>query len=300
MEDENEVLDWGNEDDEQQHQELHRKSSAVDFDMRHSGDVDDAEDTVSLGEDEDEQDYYVHQQNSSNGASHSKESKLVSTPKSTSSVQQSQSTHELKREDSATSQRQSSIGSPQRNQNSTSQQSPQRSHSFSTPRITHALPPKPVVANVPFLHPSHPSIVEATAMSTRTAGRSESNKTKVNGSSATTLSTTGAVGGKSSLSGAVDSDSLPLPPGWEARRPRSGSGVYFYNVATLESTWTHPVSSSTPLPPSAIPVATAYFILMGAASLRDPNLWSSTNLTFSSPRNPCVDMDIKRHLTLIL
>lgn len=33
------------------------------------------------------------------------------------------------------------------------------------PPPTHALPPKPVVASMPFLHPSHPSLIEATAMS---------------------------------------------------------------------------------------------------------------------------------------
>lgn len=249
MEDENEVLDWGNEDDEQQHQELQRKASLADLDARrNSGDADDVEDSVSLGDDEDEQDRYDSQEEDTNGLNN-EDSKPASTPKSTSqnnSQQQSHSSRDLRRDDSSTTQLNSSAGSPQRNQGSMNQQSPQRSQSFtSTTRITHALPPKPVVTNVPFLHPSHPSIVEATAMSTRATGRSESSQSTVNGTSSTTAST-GTGGGKSASSGPLDPDSTPLPPGWEVRYPRGGGrDIYYYNIQTQESTWSRPVSSST-------------------------------------------------------
>ncbi|KAF9455878.1 hypothetical protein BDZ94DRAFT_1136262, partial [Collybia nuda] len=224
MEDENEVLDWGNEDDEQQHQDLQRKTSLADLDAkRNTGDADDAEDAVSLGEDEDEQDRYDFQEEPGNGTNED-ENKPVSTPKSTSQEsgqQQPHSSTDLRRDDSSTTQLNSSAGSPNRTQGSTNQKSPQRSQSFtSTTRLTHALPPKPVVTNVPFLHPSHPSIVEATAMSTRTTGRS---------------------GGKSLSSGPVESDVTPLPPGWEVRHPRGGGrDVYYYNIQTQESTWSRP------------------------------------------------------------
>lgn len=249
MEEENEQLDWGNEDDELQHQDLHRKSSAADFDRGELGDVDDAEDSVSLGDDEDEQGYYAYQQQDPNGGTdvlsyRDANPKSVSTPKSATFPTSQQNPQEHKRESSTTSQKHSSTaGSPSRHQQAANQHTSPgpRSQAIST-RMTHALPPKPVVTNVPFLHPSHPSIVEATAMS-RTVGRSESNKNKTNGASATISTSAGS--GKPGSSGVVDPESLPLLPNWEVRHPRNGSrGVYYYNVETHESTWSRPVSSS--------------------------------------------------------
>jgi hypothetical protein len=35
----------------------------------------------------------------------------------------------------------------------------------------------------------------------------------------------------------------PLPPDWEIRYPKSRTGVYYYNVVTHVSTWTHPLST---------------------------------------------------------
>jgi hypothetical protein len=233
MEEENEVLDWGNEDDEQQHPETHRKAS----DHQHGiGNLDDVEDSVSLGEDEDEHGYFTYQQAESNGDVESND--VLPAKSATLEQQHSKSSLELQRQQSSPSQNLSSAAaSPEHNQSSTDQpHSSQRSQSFTT-RLTHALPPKPVVANVPYLHPSHPSIVEATAMSTR---RSESLKNKSNGTSSTTASATGI------KSNGADT---PLPAGWEARKSRSGGNkVYYYNIETEESTWERPSSSSTVTP----------------------------------------------------
>ncbi|KAF8067746.1 hypothetical protein FPV67DRAFT_1669631 [Lyophyllum atratum] len=237
MDDEHEVLDWGNEEDDSKNQDPNK---TADYAHRHgTGDIDDAEDAVSLGEEEDEEEYYTQQQEASTGIAFGDESSQPAARSSNNGdVQLPSSTRDLKREDSSVSQVQSSTaGSPRRNSSSTSTRSPQRPQ---TTRITHALPPKPIVTNVPFLHPSHPSIVEATAMSVTTrAAFSESNKSKINGFSGTTVSTTGT--GKSSA--VIEPD--PLPRHWEAREARSGlGGTYYYNVRTQQSTWSRPVSSS--------------------------------------------------------
>ena len=248
MEEEQEVLDWGNEDDEQQ-QAFCNDSAAGGLAAR-QGDLDDAEDSVSLGEEEDYQDYYAQPSPAFNADIAGKNSIPAASPRRTVSSASpyqhpAQAMEGLSREDSAASQNspKQSIGSPLTKEKSTSQRSPHRSRSFSTTtRLTHALPPKPVAISVPFLHPSHPSIVEATAMSTRPQGRSESNKSKVNGNTAPTVTRAGSGGKRSSSVGAVEADSLP--PNWEVRHPRNGGGVYFYNSETSQSTWTRPVSGS--------------------------------------------------------
>ena len=237
MEEDNELLDWGNEDDE--HQDFHRKGS-----IEQRGDVDEMEDAVSLGEDEDEQGYFAYQREHEDASGSLGDNDPISRPASpqnltatsySSDHQSHRSSQDVTQDSSSTLNRPPSPrDSPQRRHNSKNDHSPQRSSSLSANavRLTHALPPKPVVANVPYLPPSHPSIVEATSMvsATRTAGR-ESKKS--NGASAS------AGNSKSTSSAAVDRDSS-LPTEWEVRHPRSGGGVYYYNSETHQSTWTRP------------------------------------------------------------
>ncbi|KAG6917613.1 hypothetical protein DXG01_001844 [Tephrocybe rancida] len=234
MEEEHDILDWGGEDDESKNQDASR-NGALDA-RRTEGDNDDVEDCVSLGDEEEEQEFYSYQQEDSNVAAVEAESSNADVaPPSTDADDEPSTSRSLQREDSSTSQILSSNAVTPRRNSSAGRRSPQRALQ---PRITHALPPKPVVTNVPFLHPSHPSIVEATAMSvaTRTTGRSESSKTKVNGTSSTTISATG------NGNAPTTADELePLPRGWEAREARSGQGgTYYYNVRTQQSTWTRP------------------------------------------------------------
>ena len=85
----------------------------------------------------------------------------------------------------------------------------------------HALPPKPVLCSVPFVHPSHSSIIEATAMASR-ADRDKRNS-----------------------AGSKPEYSDPLPPGWEIKYPRNGCGLYYYDIHTQESIWSRPTAPST-------------------------------------------------------
>ncbi|KAG6885553.1 hypothetical protein C0993_012795 [Termitomyces sp. T159_Od127] len=246
MEEDNDVLDWGAEDEEHKNQDAGK--NGVNDARSAAGDNDDAEDAVSLGDEEESQDFYLYQQEEQKQTTvEGGNSEVNVAPRSVGADEEPQTVtlSGLQPEDSSISQVSSpKTGTPRRN-SSTGRRSPQPTLA---PRITHALPPKPVVTNVPFLPPSHPSIVEATAMSaaTRTSGRSESQHSKVYGTSTSTVSTTG--NGKGLTSG---SELPPLPRGWEAREARSGSGgTYYYNMRTHESTWTRPVSNSSSSSPS--------------------------------------------------
>ncbi|KAF8156846.1 hypothetical protein B0H34DRAFT_475409 [Crassisporium funariophilum] len=230
MEDDNEVLDWGYEDDE--HPDSPRKSS---FDHGHRRDGDDAnedaEDEVSLGEDEDDA-AYRRDEVADLSVSKAKVAKeLPSGPPSAQKAimdtgandeRSQQARWDTARDKDSTSNRsRTSARSPRRKRDSTEQSSPQRST-----RLTHALPPKPVSLKVPYLPPSHPSIVSATSMITVSPRASAREATKkANGAT-----------GLSSLS------PDELPPKWERRESRSGGGNYYYNTETSASTWEHPVS----------------------------------------------------------
>jgi hypothetical protein len=201
------MLDWGNEDEElHMHPEAYRRA-----DFCRGGEPDDAEEAVSLGGDDEDYETRFREEHPNKSSLSAKPAALHQPQPNRQSSQESQLPPPTPSQKAANSQ-----GSPQ--------QSPLRPHSLS--KITHALPPKPVVAIAPFVHPSHPSIIEATAMSRSRTDRDK----KLNGTVA--------------KSGPAASDMDPLPPDWELRHPRNGArGVYYYNVRTYESTWTRPVNS---------------------------------------------------------
>ncbi|KAF9235600.1 hypothetical protein BU15DRAFT_36212, partial [Melanogaster broomeanus] len=211
MEDDSEILDWGHEEEEGVVADSEQQSFAAD----------DAEDAVSLGGDE-EDEFLTYQRRVPQGTAHHGHHPAKNVQQTT--VKQeatkghvetqplSQAQHQ--RGDSNTPQKQ--IGTPK---SASQEQSPLFSRTHSLGKLTHALPPKPVVSSVPFVHPSHPSIIEATAMGSR------SDRDKRNGAVSKPI---------------AHDTSDPLPADWEVRYPRSGQGVYYYNVRTDESTWTRP------------------------------------------------------------
>ena len=215
MEEDSEVLDWGNEDDEQQYeQRLHNQQTGV-----IDGLEDAEEDAVSLGGDEDDTEHYYAYQSASN--QDLQESSLPAPKASSVPQQQQQTAHgnrELQRDHSGSS----NTPHPQ-TQSSPQQPSNKRSQSQSLGKMTHSLPPKPVSSTIPFMQPVHPSsIIEATAMSLHRDKKSN-----------------GSIGKPISSGDVGDS----LPPDWEMKQPRSGGGgVYYYNARTHQSTWTRPVS----------------------------------------------------------
>ena len=211
MEEDNEVLDWGNEEEEQ-HQDL----------LSHAPPTEDADDAVSLGDEEDEQAFYT-QQYPENDVPPSVESVDGDSGEHSGFTQElsidqpSQSQQECRQEDKNDSQ----SGSTSQSHASNQKDSPKRSQPLLQPRLTHALPPKPVASTLPYIPPSHPSIVEATAMSARARDHKRS---------------TGS-GEKTAHYKET------LPPDWEIRYPRSGGRTfYYYNAVTHQSTWNHPVS----------------------------------------------------------
>ncbi|KAG1731709.1 hypothetical protein EDB19DRAFT_1736971 [Suillus lakei] len=201
VEDETEVLDWGNEEEDRGTSE-HDQSLAAE----------DAEDAVSLGGDEDDE-FLTYQPRVSQGAAQRTQSpsKAVN-PVFVANARGKAPEHDRPKTPARPPQETQSVPEP----------SPALNRQLSFGKLTHALPPKPIVSSVPFMHPSHPSIIEATAMAARV------DRDKKNGivSKPTTFESGDA-----------------LPPDWEVRHPRSGRGVYYYNSRTQESTWTRPGSS---------------------------------------------------------
>lgn len=230
MEDDNEILDWGNEDDE--HPSL-RKPLFEGY-RRDMGDFD-AEDSISLGDEDEDNQEYRNESNTNGSKSNARDvtevQQRASTPQQTSlTIGARHDSHGEVTHEKLFTPRQSSFSedSPGRKQHSRDRaSSPQRSQP-NTGRLTHALPPKPVATKVPpYLPPSHPSIVEATSMtiSPRAGGRETK---KNNGVSSTT---------------AIPSTADELPPNWEYREARNGGGRYYYNTETHLCTWERPVSS---------------------------------------------------------
>ncbi|KAG7447015.1 uncharacterized protein BT62DRAFT_97384 [Guyanagaster necrorhizus] len=178
------------------------------------GDVDDDEDAVSLGPDEDEPGYY-HKDSYQNDTFPSEDGDAADANDDGTPSSSTPHSTNLPQHKPQPSTRENSVNSPR---NTTS---PQRSHSHIN--IIHGLPPKPVVANVPFLHPSHPSLIEATAMSRTTA------KTKTS---------SGNNGFAAKPPSSVDAKELPLD--WQIRKSHNGD-MYYYNTKTHVSTWERPV-----------------------------------------------------------
>ena len=133
MEEDSEVLDWGNEDDEVQTAESYRSA------LQQSG-QEDVEDAVSLGGDEDDE-IYPYKATQSEDPSKTQQNALRSPQAAQPSTN---ARREGQRENSGTSQKPSSRQSD----------SSQVRRSQSVGHMTHALPPKPVVAPPPFIPPT--------------------------------------------------------------------------------------------------------------------------------------------------
>lgn len=204
MEDDTERLDWGHEEED---------GATAHGSEQRTFSMDDAEDAVSLGGDE-EDEFLTYQSRVPQDSVH----RAHSPPKS---ARQARS-ELLKGHSNSPRQHQPRDLSSERTSSGDQSLLPGRTHTLGA--LVHALPPKPVVSNVPFVHHSHPSIIEATAMASR-ADRDKRNGT----------------GSKASVYEHNDS----LPPGWEVKYPRSGRGVYYYNIHTQESTWTRPTAPTT-------------------------------------------------------
>ncbi|KAG1741555.1 uncharacterized protein EDB91DRAFT_334598 [Suillus paluster] len=210
LEDETEVLDWGNEEEDRSFGEQDPSLAA-----------EDAEDAVSLGGDEDDE-FLTYQSR-------------VSQDTTTQRTQSPSKTvhHPEKHQEIAATGADARAKAPEHDRPKTParlqetqtvpEPSPALNRQLSFGKLTHALPPKPIVSSVPFMHPSHPSIIEATAMAARV------DRDKKNG-----------IVSKPATFESGDA----LPPDWEVRHPRNGRGVYYYNSRTKESTWTRPGSST--------------------------------------------------------
>ncbi|KAF9450232.1 hypothetical protein P691DRAFT_494504 [Macrolepiota fuliginosa MF-IS2] len=190
-EEDNEILDWGNEDD-----------------------------VVSLG-DEDErytlEDIAAPPQNGTSGISVA--STAVTPPRSSSPQSRSNEAS------SATPDRKPGSSTPQPTESSkaTPTATSQTPLKLSVPpRLTHALPPRPVTTNIPYVPPSDPSIVEATAMASRPKKAENVVQNPKNGS-------------RSDNTG-------PLPPHWELRAPRSDDGHHYHNTQSGLEQRNRPVS----------------------------------------------------------
>ena len=235
MDDDNEALDWGNEEDE--YQDSPRRGSYDQNGRRDTNDAEDVEDAVSLGDDEDDRGFYSYQRedaptNALNAYTVTDDS---ARPASARTQMETLGANDRRGpqaacdgaeppEPSTIRNSDTNTESLSRPRSSTAQSSPQRLQ----PRLTHALPAKPVTAKVPYLPPSHPSIVEATSMiiSPRAAARDA----KKNNEKLVPLV-------------------IDLPPNWEVRTARKDGDIYYYNRETHQSTWTLPVSN---IPPSSV------------------------------------------------
>ena len=151
MEEETEVLDWGHEDDESQVEDSYRglsqgKMSLSGAALASSGDLEEAEDAVSLGGDEDE-DVYPD-------ATESTQREQIPQPQPEDADSRAPSQVGMF-DDSKDDLQSRDSDNPVRPQQNTESSQPQ--HLQPIAKLTHALPPKPVVAPPPYIPPSlHP------------------------------------------------------------------------------------------------------------------------------------------------
>jgi hypothetical protein len=216
LDDENETLDWGNEEEEYQEPPRRQHYSAANAENdTFAGD--DVEDTISLGDDDDDQRFYSISRHEALSLSasyntaqpESPSSQARSTASGANILQQGRRSPKFQTP-AANLSVQESVVNQDTPKNSVTRHSPPRS----LPRLTHALPPKPVAASV---------IAAAATMtiSPRSTGRDPK---KINGDPGKTESCP---------------ESADLPQDWETRSSRKGE-TYYYNRVTHESTWTHP------------------------------------------------------------
>ncbi|KDR68356.1 hypothetical protein GALMADRAFT_1040906 [Galerina marginata CBS 339.88] len=235
MEEDAELLDWGHEEDE--NQGAFRRASSGQNGRRDYTDVDDVEDTVSLGEDEDDQGYFYQREDAIRSAKDTGIAlEVPERPRSPRrredalGANDQQSTQYSFAEGegvdrSAAETPTRSTDSPPSQRAAANHSSPQRSN-HNGARLTHALPAKPVTVPAAYLPLPHPSVVEAVGMASISPGRTTGRDTK---------KLNGAPG--SSPAGA------DLPQHWEQRFSRKDGNPYYYNRETFESTRDHPVSS---------------------------------------------------------
>jgi len=232
MQEDSEILDW---DAEEESRAASRRASYDQCGPREdSGDEDDIEDAVSLGDEEDQAFYYHSGDAVTNNHSQymikeslqrpSSPQRRVDTLGANGQGRSQDTLHDG--EDGAGFTNQSSNTSqesPRGRRSSKNQRSPQPQQANTT-RLTHALPPKPVMVNPALLTPSQSSIAQATrmmSMSPRTAAREAK---------------------KLPPTPAKVAPDPELPPGWEVCRSRDDRR-YYYNKDTKESHWDLPVSN---------------------------------------------------------
>ncbi|KAI0702001.1 hypothetical protein BC835DRAFT_1252031, partial [Cytidiella melzeri] len=204
MEEDAEVLDWGNEDDE-----LHSTDGGLQqkqlLDDRNGGEEED--DAVSLGDDEDEDIYPYKPVSQDETATHS-----PNTPPSFTQQNGSSSLHEVHRE--------SSVISPK---SSRHHESLSLRRTQSAGKMMHALPPKPIVAPPTSAHSPATQNTSVSAMIPRE--RKPNGHGNLDSSSQST-------------------PSLPPDWEERYPRDGGTRGPYYYNVRTEVSTWIHPGTTS--------------------------------------------------------
>lgn len=203
MADDMETLDWGNEEEEGRAMNGGRRNFVPE------------EDAVSLGGDE-EDEFLTHQSCLPQDEKTAHRSYTPSDPPEQKGCQVS-----VKSQSHSPS-----MGTPAKHEGQqrdldTQANVPGPAPSTLPAKLVHALPRKPIATHVPSVHPSHPSIIEATAM----ASHFDRNKRSGGG-----LKTRSFDNGDS------------LPPGWEIKWSRTTNEHYYYNTRTEESTWTRPFS----------------------------------------------------------